>query len=179
MIIINTVDTERFSLDGIEYYKNFTPVVAGDTLRLQNTYNDIHLFQSTNFADITVDGTTFASSALLQSALLPVIYTRNSLGAATPDSPSVTTNIAATYDLDWSKGNSNLTMTANTVFSEINLPPSGVEKTITIYLYGVFSATLPVAWGVIGDAYDGVNGSQIVVHWKGDGTYHAVRNNLV
>ena len=95
------------------------------------------------------------------------------------DSQSVIANIDTTYDLDWSKGNSNLTMTANTVFSEINLPNSGVEKTITIYLYGVFSATLPVAWGVIGDAYDGVNGSQIVVHWKGDGTYHAVRNNLV
>lgn len=83
MIIINTVDTERFSLDGIEYYKNFTPVVAGDTLRLQNTYNDIHLFQSTNFADITVNGTTYASAALLQSALLPVVYTRNTLGGTT------------------------------------------------------------------------------------------------
>lgn len=80
MIIINTVSTERFSVDGIEYFKNFTPVVAGDTLRLQNTYNDIHLFNSTNYANITVDGVVYGSVALLQSALLPVVYTRNTLG---------------------------------------------------------------------------------------------------
>lgn len=92
---------------------------------------------------------------------------------------STTENVSVTHEIDWEFGNSNLTMTANTVFNEINLPPLGVEKTITIYLYGNFSPTDIIAWGIIGQPYDGVNGSQIVVQWKGDGTYHAVRNNLV
>ena len=94
-------------------------------------------------------------------------------------SESFTDDVSGTHAIDWGFGNSNLTMTANTVFNEINLPPLGVEKTITIYLYGNFSPTDIIAWGIIGQPYDGVNGSQIVVHWKGDGTYHAVRNNLV
>ena len=92
---------------------------------------------------------------------------------------SNTQDVAVAHEIDWSLGNSNLTMTANTVFTESNLPPLGVEKTITVYLYGLFSPTDVLAWGIIGQPYDGVNGSQIVVHWKGDGTYHAVRNDLV
>lgn len=179
MIIINTVSTERFSVDGIEYFKNFTPVVAGDTVRFLNTYDScIEIVKSTNYVNITLDGVVYGSVALLQSALLPVIYTRDSLGNGI--SPSITTNVSVTYAIDWNAAsNWNLTMTANTIFSEINLPPMGVEKTITVYIYGNFSPTDIVAWGIIGDAYDGVNGSLIVVQWKGDGTYHAVRSNLV
>lgn len=82
MIIINTVSAERFTLDGIEYFKNFTPIVAGDTIRLLNTYDSgIEIVKATNYAGYTVNGATFLSVAALQSALLPVIFTRADLGA--------------------------------------------------------------------------------------------------
>lgn len=178
MIVINTVNAERFSLDGIEYFKNFTPVVAGDTIRILNTYGAcFDLLKSTNYADFIVNGSTYASSALLQSALLPVIYTRSSLGVAIPDSSSITSNIATTYNIDWSvAGNWDLTLTANTTLTESNIPSAGVEKTITIYAVGVFSLTLPVGWVIKnGGSYDGL-GQQIVVQSWNNGNYYTVIN---
>lgn len=81
MIVINTVDSQRFSFNGIEYFKNFTPVIAGDTIKIVNTYDsNLQLLASTNYADFTVDGSSYASAALLQSALLPVLFTRDTLG---------------------------------------------------------------------------------------------------
>lgn len=81
MIVINSVDAQRFSLNGIEYYKNFTPVVAGDTIKIVNTYDSrIEIVPSTNYADFTVDTVTFPNVSLLQSALLPVLFTRDTLG---------------------------------------------------------------------------------------------------
>lgn len=81
MIVINTVDAERFSLNGIEYFKNFTPVVNGDTVRVLNTYDSlIEIVKSTDYTEFIVDTVTFGSVSALQSALLPVIFTRDTLG---------------------------------------------------------------------------------------------------
>lgn len=81
MIVINTVNAQKFSKDGIEYFKNFTPVVAGDSVRIVNTYDSrLEIVPSTNYANFTVDGSTYGSAALLQSALLPVLFTRDNLG---------------------------------------------------------------------------------------------------
>jgi len=82
MIVINTVSNERFSLNGIEYFKNFLSFVSGDKVAIYNAYdkNDqrINLDHYSNF---TINGTVYASAALLQSALLGVIYTRDTLGS--------------------------------------------------------------------------------------------------
>lgn len=103
MIIINTVDTQRFSLNGIEYFKNFTPVVAGDTIRVHNTYNDLTLTTATNYADFTVDGNTFLTVGALQSALLPVIYTRDTLGVTIPENLNIQTEITANETFNGTK----------------------------------------------------------------------------
>jgi len=81
MIIINNIDTKKFSLDGIPYFKNYISEVAGNSIRIFNAYdkNDIRV-DYTNFANIELDGVVYGSVALLQDALLEVIYTRSSLG---------------------------------------------------------------------------------------------------
>lgn len=89
MIVINTVSDKRFSLNGIEYIKNFLSFVAGSRLLIYNAYDrrdertDLLLF-----SEFTVNGIVYASSTLLQSALLDVIYTRNSLGGGAIEQPA-------------------------------------------------------------------------------------------
>ena len=93
---------------------------------------------------------------------------------------SITASVTTTYQIDWNAAESwDLTMTGNTIFTQTNIPPANTEKTIVINLIGVFSPTDIVAWGIIGAAYDGTNGSQIVVSSWNNGQYHAVRNDKV
>ena len=84
-IIINTVNSTKFTYNGIEYYKNFTPIARGDGIEVSNTYDrKISLTDNVPviYSDYTVDGSTFATVELLQTALLPVLFTRASLGSA-------------------------------------------------------------------------------------------------
>lgn len=82
MIVINDVNSQKFSFNGIEYFKNFTPVVIGDKVRILNAYDSaIELTSNpTLFSDFVVDGNTFLTVSALQTALLPVLYTRSTLG---------------------------------------------------------------------------------------------------
>ena len=84
MIVINNVDDKQFSFNDINYYKNFTPLVPtnSDKVRIVNTYDSsIELTDSPAlFSDVIVDGVTYANVSDLQIALLPVVYTRDSLG---------------------------------------------------------------------------------------------------
>ena len=78
MIIINTVSTNKFSVDGIEYYKNFMPVVRGNTIAVANVYDSkIDLTNSQDYTQFNVNGTIYGSVALAQSALLPVLFSRD------------------------------------------------------------------------------------------------------
>ena len=81
MIIINTVNSTRFSLNGIEYFKNYISEVAGSAITIYNAYDrkDVKV-DFVNFAEIELNGTVYGNVGDLQSALLPVIYTRASLG---------------------------------------------------------------------------------------------------
>jgi hypothetical protein len=81
MIIINTVNSTRFSLNGIEYFKNYISEVAGSGITIYNAYDrkDVKV-DFVNFAEIELNGTVYGNVGDLQSALLPVIYTRASLG---------------------------------------------------------------------------------------------------
>ena len=83
MIIINTVDSTKFTFNGITYFKNFTPVVRGNYIEVVNTYDArLRLTDApVLFSDFTVDGSTYASVSLLQQALLPILFTRDSLGS--------------------------------------------------------------------------------------------------
>lgn len=96
MIIINNVNTIKFSLDGIEYYKNFTPVVQGGKVKIVNTYDSkIELIPLTEYNQITLDSVIHTSIEALQTALLPVVFTRDSLGGGGGGSGDMT---KAVYD---------------------------------------------------------------------------------
>jgi hypothetical protein len=81
MTIINNINAQRFSFNGVEYYKNFTPVVVGNKIRILNAYDSAIELTSfpTLFSDFEVDGNTFLNVADLQSALLPILFTRATL----------------------------------------------------------------------------------------------------
>jgi hypothetical protein len=83
MIIINTVNSTRFSVDGIPYLKNYISEVAGSQITIFNAYDrkDVRVDWE-HFGNITLNGVVYGNVADLQSALLPIIYTRNSLGGA-------------------------------------------------------------------------------------------------
>ncbi|MCZ8144861.1 MAG: hypothetical protein O9259_06220 [Flavobacterium sp.] len=83
MITIVNINSERFTFNGIPYYKNFMGIVAGDYIHIVNIYDSkIALTKDgpVKYDEFTVNGISYASAALLQGALLPVLYTRGTLG---------------------------------------------------------------------------------------------------
>ena len=95
------------------------------------------------------------------------------------DNNSLTQSITGTFNIDWDAySNWELTITGNTTLTQTNIPTTGKEKTITIYVVGDFALTLPTEWVVKnGGTYDGVNGSQIVVQSWNNGQYYTFINN--
>lgn len=85
MIAIVNINSEKFTFNGIPYYKNFMGIVAGEYVHIVNVYDSkIALTKDgpVKYDEITVNGNSYASAALLQNALLPVLYTRNTLGGS-------------------------------------------------------------------------------------------------
>ena len=82
MIVINNVDSQKFSFNGVEYFKNFTPVVVGNKIRVLNTYDSsIELTDAPRlYSEFEVEGVVYGNVIDLQTALLPILYTRNTLG---------------------------------------------------------------------------------------------------
>lgn len=101
MTIINNVDTQKFSFNGVEYYKNFTPVAVGNKIRILNVYDSAIELTSfpTLFSDFEVDGNIFLNVADLQSALLPVLYTRETLGGSGGEWGSIAGTLSDQTDL--------------------------------------------------------------------------------
>ena len=67
-------------------------------------------------------------------------------------------NISVTggYTVDFNVDTHRLTLTGNTTFSEINLPPVGFSKTITLHINGNFGVVFPASWTqYISGAYKG------------------------
>ena len=81
MIVINNVDSQKFTFNGVEYFKNFTPVVVGNKIRVLNTYDSsIELTDAPRlYSEFEVEGVVYGNVIDLQTALLPILYTRNSL----------------------------------------------------------------------------------------------------
>ena len=85
--IIDTVSDQRFSLNGIEYLKNYVTEVHGSKIEVFNCYerNDV-LIELTDFSEFKVNGEVYTTAAQLQAALLHVLYSRSTLGGDSPDS---------------------------------------------------------------------------------------------
>lgn len=81
MNVIVNIDSQKFSLDGVPYFKNFMPHVLGTKLAIVNVYDSkLKLCEYDDFANFSVDGATYGSVTALANALLPVLYTKASLG---------------------------------------------------------------------------------------------------
>ncbi|MFP9117059.1 hypothetical protein ACLI08_04635 [Flavobacterium sp. RNTU_13] len=86
MHVIRTVNSKRFSLNGIEYLKNYITHVSGNQLEIFNCYDraDV-LLPLTHYNQFMVNGSVYNSASQLQSALADVLYVRTTLGAVAAD----------------------------------------------------------------------------------------------
>ena len=65
-------------------------------------------------------------------------------------------SVSGGYPIDFNVDTHRLTLTGNTTFSEINLPPVGFSKTITLHINGNFGVVFPASWTqYISGAYKG------------------------
>jgi hypothetical protein len=81
----------------------------------------------------------------------------------------VTDTVSGTYAIDWNAGSVFiLTMTANTTFSDSNLPTGTETKVITVELAGAFVATFPSYYEArpSNDAYDITVRNELTVNCK-------------
>jgi hypothetical protein len=75
-----------------------------------------------------------------------------------------TANVATTASLDWNAYSvEKLTMTADTTFSDSNLPTGANTKIKTLWLTGAFTATFPTYYTFRGDTYDGAVWNKITI----------------
>ncbi|WP_297334644.1 hypothetical protein [Flavobacterium sp.] len=86
MIIINSVNDTRFSLNGIEYLKNYISQVHGQSVEIYNCYerNDI-LLEQTKYNNIILNGQVYNSAAGLHAALQSALFTRSTLTSGSSD----------------------------------------------------------------------------------------------
>lgn len=81
MNFINSLNDKYFTLNGVQYFKNYVSAVHGNKVEIYNCYEreDV-LVPLANFSEFTVDGSVYTSAAELQSALLEVTYSRLTTG---------------------------------------------------------------------------------------------------
>lgn len=102
---MNTIVTQsdrRFSLNGINYLKNYVSQVHGDNIIIFNCYeNKDVLVELTHYSQIKVNGSVYASAITLQTALLDVLYSRGTLGGDNNGYAVEQNNIGKIYDLGY------------------------------------------------------------------------------
>ncbi len=87
MIIINSLNESRFTLNNVQYFKNYTTRVAGDKLTIYNAYdNKDVLVPLTPFDQFRVNGSVYETIEELQIAIIGVCYTRTTLEEGSPNS---------------------------------------------------------------------------------------------
>ncbi|WP_339875210.1 hypothetical protein [Olleya marilimosa] len=88
MIIINTINENYFTLNGVQYPKIYNPIIQGlNTLGIYNIYDvSQQIVNSTYYDEFQVDGVTFNSVEDAIQGLLPVIYNVVNSGSEGGDS---------------------------------------------------------------------------------------------
>jgi len=136
MIVINSQDESRFTLNGIEYFRNYINEVAGDSIRIYNCFTafDIRV-DFTHFSEFIIDGTTYGSVILTQQALNNVTFNKftGDGGGGIPDAPN-NANAYVRSALSWVVGYTKTAVDAllgNKV--DANAPITGTVKTKITY----------------------------------------------
>jgi hypothetical protein len=85
-IIISPVNDKRFSVNNIQYLKNYVTAVNGNRVEIFNCYerSDV-LVPLTHYSAFRVEGVAYPNALALQAALLPLLYSRSNLGGDSPD----------------------------------------------------------------------------------------------
>ncbi|PZR24450.1 MAG: hypothetical protein DI539_00295 [Flavobacterium psychrophilum] len=81
MNFINSLNDKYFTLNGVQYFRNYVSAVHGNNVEIYNCYEREDVLVSlTKFSEFTVDGSVYSSAAELQSALLEVTFSRLTTG---------------------------------------------------------------------------------------------------
>lgn len=137
MIVINTIDDRKFSFNGIPYLRNYISAVYGTSVEVFNCYerHDV-LVEQIHFNQYRVNGTVYGSAAALQTALLDVIYSRNTMGGEIPDQDNIDIRKYFHYTEDYSTAQ---------ILAEINsLPSYTVNEKQSVWFIGRTFQILPV-----------------------------------
>jgi len=132
MIYIVNVNSQKFTLNGIPYFKNFMPHVINSNLRVINAYDSkLQLAPFTDYSGYTVNGIVYESVQDLQNALLPILYTRASLGGGTGIGTQDNIHRSLSFRYSGVATRENFALTIN------QLPPFSVEETEILVLNAV------------------------------------------
>lgn len=90
MYIITSINDKKFSLNGIQYLKNYLSATYNQKIEIFNCYErqDV-LVEQTVYSEFSVNGITYNSAAALQAALLDVLYSRTNLGTNTIEQDNI------------------------------------------------------------------------------------------
>lgn len=137
MNIINTFSDKRFTLNGIQYFKNYVSVVRGNKIEIFNCYErkDV-LVELTHYNQFSIDGSVFTSAALLQEALLPVIYSRINMGDG---STFAQNNIGRNINLGIYFGDSSVTAIVAKMNNRTTVI-SAIDTPVVLSLNSIFSS---------------------------------------
>lgn len=137
MNIINTFSDKRFTLNGIQYFKNYVSVVRGNKIEIFNCYErkDV-LVELTHYNQFSIDGSVFTSAALLQEALLPVIYSRINMGDG---STFAQNNIGKSINLGIYFGDSSVTAIVAKMNNRTTVI-SAIDTPVVLSLTSIFSS---------------------------------------
>lgn len=137
MNIISTFTDKRFILNGIQYFKNYISVVRGNKIEIFNCYErkDV-LVELTHYNQFSIDGIIYTSAALLQEALLPIIYSRINMGDG---STFAQNNIGKSINLGIYFGDSSVTAIAAKMNNRTTVI-SAIDTPVVLSLTSIFSS---------------------------------------
>jgi hypothetical protein len=137
MNIISTFNDKRFILNGIQYFKNYVSVVRGNKIEIFNCYErkDV-LVELTHYNQFSIDGIIYTSAALLQEALLPIIYSRINMGDG---STFAQNNIGKSINLGIYFGDSSVTAIAAKMNNRTTVI-SAIDTPVVLSLTSIFSS---------------------------------------
>ena len=191
---------EAIKFDGANYIKAQADAPANsDTIGVVSVVTDVDNFTFQYLGIVTtgvwVDGTHYFLSPSVAGAIIAeptyaIGEVRQYIGQGIPEGLLLNINIGdeiesgddlleedaavtGAKNVDWTYHTFLYTMTGNTVFSESNLPLSGINtKVITMHMDGNFTPTFPAGWDTyLTGAYVGTKLNTIVVEFVKTGFY--------
>jgi len=153
---MNTIVTQtdrRFSLNGINYLKNYVSQVHGNNIIIFNCYeNKDVLVQLSHYSQFTVNGSVYSSATALQTALLDVLYSRGTLGGDNNGYALEQNNTGKVYDLGFFENTDNV-YTAVVSLVNTYTPLSITEKDSPVILT-ILKSVRP-DWAPVSGPYNG------------------------